>query len=374
MSDGTQDAVHSRIVVKVGSSTLTDADGRVDHDYIASLVEQISALKDRGAAVVLVSSGAIVAGMEALGMSERPDDMPSLQAAASVGQVRLVESYAEHFTRHGVAVGQVLLTRHDTGHRDSYLHARDTFERLLDLGAVPIVNENDTVAVEEIRIGDNDTLAALVATMIGANLVVLLSDIEGLYDADPRVVEEASLLESVEELTADMMAAAGGTGSTLGSGGMATKVEAAKVLMKAGIPMVICDGRRPNAVVDAAEGRSVGTRFSGGESTIGARKLWIALGRRPAGEIVIDDGAVDALVRRGKSLLAAGVVSVSGTFEAGDAVVLKEGSGAVIARGLSEFSSRELDRIKGMRTSDIQAAHPEIANTEVVHRDRLVVL
>ncbi len=364
----------SRVVVKVGSSTLTNAEGRVDHDYIASLVEQMCTLKDGGASVVIVSSGAIAAGMEALGMRERPDDMPSLQAAASVGQVRLVEAYAEHFARHAVTVGQVLLTRHDTGHRDSYLHARDTFERLLSLGAVPIVNENDTVAVEEIRFGDNDTLAALVATMICADLVIVLSDIEGMYDADPRIAEEASLLENVEELTADLLAAAGGTGSVVGSGGMATKVEAAKVLMKAGIHMVICDGRRPNAIVDAAEGRSVGTRFSGSESTIGARKLWIALGRKSAGEIVIDDGAVEALQKRGKSLLAAGVVAVAGKFEAGDAVVLKDRSGGVVARGLSEFSAIDLDRIKGMRTADIKAAHPGMAGTEVVHRDRLVIL
>ncbi len=186
--------------------------------------------------------------------------------------------------------------------------------------------------------------------------------------------DEASLLENVEELTADLMAAAGGTGTSLASGGMTTKVDAAKVLMKAGIPMIICDGRRVDALVDAAEGRSVGTRFTGGESTIGARKLWIALGRKTAGEIVVDDGAVEALLRRGKSLLAAGVTHVEGKFEAGDAVVLKDGSGAVIARGLTEFSASELDRIKGMRTADIRAAHPEIASTEVVHRDHLVIL
>ncbi len=182
---------HSRVVVKVGTSTLTDATGRIDSGYIDSLVEQMCVLKKDGADVVLVSSGAIAAGLEAFGMRERPDDMPSLQAAASVGQVRLIEVYAERFAARGVSVGQVLLTRHDTGHRESYLHARDTFERLLTLGVVPIVNENDTVAVEEIRIGDNDTLAALVATMISADLVVLLSDIEGLYDADPRLVRRS---------------------------------------------------------------------------------------------------------------------------------------------------------------------------------------
>lgn len=366
-------SVYSRVVVKVGSSTLTKPNGGLDHDYIAQLVEQLCTLRAEGTSAVLVSSGAIAAGLESLGLEKRPDDMPSLQAAASVGQVRLVEAYAQHFARHDVPVGQVLLTRHDTGHRESYLHARDTFERLFAFGAVPIVNENDTVAVEEIRIGDNDTLAALVATMVSADLVVLLSDIQGLYDADPRVVEEASLLDNVAELTADLVAAAGGSSSAVGSGGMLTKLEAAKVLMKAGIPMVICDGRKPGAVIDAAEGRPVGTLFAGGESSISARKLWIALGRKPAGEIVIDDGAVQALVERGKSLLAAGVVSVSGKFVAGDAVVLKGQAGNVVARGLSELSAADLDRIKGMRSSAIEAAHPHIASTEVVHRDRLVI-
>jgi glutamate 5-kinase len=365
---------YARIVVKVGSSTLSRPDGGLDHDYVAGLVGELCDLRAGGASVILVSSGAIAAGVESLGLDKRPEDMPSLQAAASVGQVRLVEAYARPFAERGVAVGQVLLTRHDTGHRESYLHARDTFERLLALGAVPIVNENDTVAVEEIRIGDNDTLAALVATMVSADLVVLLSDIEGLYDADPRLAGEASLLENVDELTDDLLAAAGGIGSKLGSGGMATKLEAARVLMKAAIPMVICDGRRARAVTDAAEGRPVGTFFAGGESSVGARKLWIALGRKPAGEVVIDDGAVVALRERGKSLLPAGVVSVSGSFARGDAILLKDRAGNVVARGLSELSSADVDMVKGKRTPQIEATHPDIGSTEVVHRDRLVIL
>ena len=364
---------YKRIVIKVGSNTLTGDTPRIDRAYATDLVDQICEVRDQGASVVLVSSGAIVAGLEALGMSERPPDMPSLQAAASVGQVRLVETYARLFGERGVVVGQVLLTRHDTGHRESYLHARHTFERLLEMGTVPIVNENDTVAVDEIRFGDNDTLAALVATLISADLVVLLSDIEGMYDADPRLAEEARLLEQVEELTEDLVAAAGGTGSIHGSGGMATKIEAAKVLRRAGIPMVICDGRRERVIVDAAAGRPVGTLFAGGDASISARKLWIALGRKPAGEIVVDDGAKAALTERGKSLLPAGVVAVVGTFTAGDAVVLKDGSGRAFARGLSEISSAELEQVKGMKTSEIASAKPEIANCEVVHRDHMVV-
>jgi glutamate 5-kinase len=365
---------YTRIVVKVGSSTLARVEGGIDLEYVGSLVEQLCELREAGISVALVTSGAILAGMEALGLDKRPSDIASLQAAAAVGQVRLIETYAGRFAERGVPVGQVLLTRHDTGHRESFLHARDTFDRLFAMGAVPVVNENDTVAVDEIRFGDNDSLAALVATMVSADLVVLLSDIAGLYDADPRIAEEARLLDRVDVLTDDLMAAAGGTGSAAGSGGMATKVEAAKVLMKAGIPMVICDGRRPHAVVDAASGKSVGTMFTGGEGSIGARKLWIALGRKPAGEIVIDDGACKALVERGKSLLPAGVVSVTGVFNAGDAVVLKSRAGALIGRGLSEISAADLDLVKGMRTPDIETKYPEIAGAEVVHRDRLVIL
>ncbi|MBI5230993.1 MAG: glutamate 5-kinase [Coriobacteriales bacterium] len=364
----------NRVVIKVGSSTLAGESGGVDRAYVRDLVEQVARLREAGTQVVLVSSGAIAAGLERLELGERPTDMPSLQAAASVGQVALVETYAVLFGEKGLAVGQVLLTRHDTGHREAYLHARDTVERLLALGAVPIVNENDTVAVDEIRFGDNDTLAALVATMVGADLVVLLSDIEGMYDADPRTAKGATLLKCIDELTADHLAAAGGSGSDIGSGGMATKLEAARVLMRAGIPMVICDGRRENVVVDCVEGKTVGTAFAGGESTLGARTLWIALGRKPAGEIVIDDGARQALVTGGKSLLPAGVVQVSGSFRAGDAVVLMDRSGAVVARGLSELSSAELDRVKGMKSVQVAEVLGTTASTEAVHRDKLVIL
>jgi glutamate 5-kinase len=364
----------NRVVVKVGSSTLALPDGGLDLASISRIVSQIADLTERGVRVALVTSGAIAAGIDRLGLESRPSDMPSLQAAASVGQVSLIQTYAALFGARGLAVGQVLLTRHDTGHRESFLHARDTFERLFELGAVPVVNENDTVAVDEIRFGDNDTLAALVATMIGADLVLLLSDIAGLYDADPRLCEEAHLLDHVEELTEDLIAAAGGVGSSVGSGGMATKIEAANVLMKAGIPMVICDGRRENVIVDAARGRHVGTEFAGGEATLGARKLWIALGRKPAGAVVVDDGARDALLRRNKSLLPAGVVDVEGNFVRGDAIVLRDTSGHVIARALSEMSSIEIERVKGLRTSQVCEVLPGVVPKEVVHRDRLVML
>lgn len=362
-----------RIVVKVGTSTLAPQGEKIDRAFVDALAAQICTLRDEGFAPVIVTSGAIAAGLERLGLSARPTDMPSLQAAASVGQVALVQTYAEAFEARGVVVGQVLLTRHDTGHREAFLHARDTFERLVALGAVPVVNENDTVAVDEIRFGDNDTLAALVATMVGAEMVVLLSDIAGLYDADPRMSAEARLLEQVDELTEDLVAAAGGAGTEGGSGGMATKVEAARVLMKAGIPLVVCDGRRVDVVLDAAHGRQCGTVFSAKEGTLGARKLWIALGRRPAGEIVIDDGAVTAVRERNTSLLPAGVLAVKGEFTVDDAVVLTDTQGVVVGRGLTGLSSGDIALVSGMKSAAIAESYPQLAGREVVHRDRLVV-
>lgn len=364
----------SRIVVKVGSSLLTNEGGGLDRGFIGTLAGQVATLRSSGKEVVVVTSGAIAAGTEALGMASRPQDIPSLQAAASVGQTCLIGAYAGAFSEHGLVVGQVLVTRHDTGHRQQYLHARDTFDRLLTLGAVPVVNENDTTAVDEIRFGDNDTLAAIVATMIRADLVVMLTDTEGLYTSDPRVNEEADLLERVEELTDEMVAGAGGAGSDVGTGGMATKVEAARVLMKAGIDMVLCDGRLPGVLADVADGGSVGTLFSGADGQMKSRKLWIALGMRSSGTVAIDAGAKKALVDHGKSLLPAGVVGVTGEFEVGDTVVLEGPGGEFVARGITAMSSADLDRVKGMRTADIPSVLPGYAGEEVVHRDYLVVL
>ena len=363
-----------RVVIKVGSSTLAPEGEGLDRAYVDALMEQIGQVRESGVEVVLVTSGAIAAGIQALGLHSRPTDMPSLQASAAVGQVQVLGMYAALAAARGIRVGQVLVTRHDTAHRQAYLHARDTLERLLLLGVMPVVNENDTVAVDEIRFGDNDTLAALVATMVRADLVVLLTDIEGLYDADPRQTAEARLVEHVAELTEQVMTAAGGTGTGVGSGGMATKVEAARVLMRAGIPMIVCDGRREGVVPDAVAGKPVGTFFAGGEVELGARKLWIALGGTPKGEVVIDEGAAVALRQRGKSLLPAGVISVSGTFAPGDAIVLKDTSGEVVARGLTALSAQELETVRGLQIGQIAEVLPAAAGKTVVHRDHLVIL
>jgi glutamate 5-kinase len=363
-----------RIVVKVGTSTLTGPDGRVDRVWLADLARQVASLRDGGADVVVVSSGAIAAGVEALGLDSRPADLTGLQAAAAVGQVRLIGTYDEVLASVGAPVAQVLLTRHDTGHRQAYVFACRTLDRLLDMRVVPVVNENDTTAVEEIRFGDNDTLAALVGVMVQADLVVLLTDIEGLYDHDPGTDASAVLLEHVEELTDEVMAAAGGAGSTHGTGGMATKLDAARILMKAGIPMVVCDGRRPDVLTDAFAGEPVGTYFAGGEGEVEARKLWIAFARHPKGTVVVDAGARDALCLRGTSLLPAGVVRVEGRFAAGDPVAIADESWVQLARGLADVSSSDLERVKGLRSDAIAASHPALAGREVVHRDRLVIL
>jgi glutamate 5-kinase len=363
-----------RIVVKVGTSTLTGADGRVDRAWLADLARQTAALRAEGADVVVVSSGAIAAGIEALGLESRPADLTGLQAAAAVGQVRLIGTYAEVMAESGVPIAQVLLTRHDTGHRQAYVFACRTLDRLLEMRVVPVVNENDTTAVEEIRFGDNDTLAAIVGVMVQADLVVLLTDIEGLYDHDPGTDDAAILLEHVDELTDDVLAAAGGSGSEHGTGGMATKLDAARILMKAGIPMVVCDGRRPDVMLDAFAGQPVGTYFAGGEGEVEARKLWIAFARHPKGAIFVDDGAREALCLRGTSLLPAGVTRVEGGFAAGDPISIVDGSGAELARGLADVSSADLERIKGLRSDAIAAIDPSLSGREVVHRDRLVIL
>ncbi|MEA5076058.1 MAG: glutamate 5-kinase [Coriobacteriia bacterium] len=362
------------VVVKVGSSTVTGTDGRVDRAYLGSLGRQVRALAEQGYSVVVVTSGAIAAGFETLHFDERPTDMPTLQATAAVGQVLLVDAYREIFGAEGLTVGQVLVTRHEVGHRQQYVHACETLERLLELGVVPVVNENDTTAVEEIRFGDNDYLAALIGMMVHADLVLLLTDIEGLYSADPRTDADAHLLERVEEVTAEHLASAGGPGSGVGSGGMATKLEAARALMKAGIPMVVCDGRRDDVVVDAVAGKPVGTLFAGGQAAVKGRKLWLAYAGHPRGSVTIDDGAKHALCLRGGSLLPAGVVDVTGSFVIGDAIAVVDVEGRDIARGLAGMSSADLKRVRGLKTAEISRVLPNWDGAEVVHRDHLVIL
>ena len=353
-----------RVVVKVGSSTLVNQNGQLDRAFIGRLATEAAALRDEGWQMVIVSSGSIALGLGIMGHSgPRPNDMPMLQAAAAIGQVSLVNAYADTFRCFGMHVGQILLTRATTGVRESYLNARATIDELLAQGAVPVINENDTVATDEIRFGDNDTLAAMVATAIDADLVVLLSDIDGLYTADPRKDADAELLDHVSKLSQQIEASAGGVGSASGSGGMLTKVQAARVLMSAGIPMVIAEGHRRDTVTDACHGRSVGTRFFDSESLgMHARKSWIALGGKVRGRVTCDDGAVKALAEQGASLLPVGIAACQGSFAAGDPVDLVDAQGRLVGRGLAGYDSDKLSQLMGQRGAD-----------EFINRDQLVV-
>ena len=367
-----------RIVIKIGSSTLTDAQGRIDASYIDQLAAQVQTLRGMGSEVIIVTSAAIAAGLQALGMPpQRPKSIPILQAAAAVGQLELAKVYADTFANRGFKVGQILLTRFEIENRTTYLYARDTIEKLLELGVVPLINENDTVAVDEIRFGDNDTLAAQVAILIKADLTILLSDIEGLYAADPRIDEDAELFDTIGSFTKEIVRAAGEAGSVRGSGGMITKIEAARMLMAAGIPMVICEGHVPQVIVDVATGKQVGTRFmqENGRHQAGARKLWVALSGAAKGGIFIDDGAVKALREKGSSLLPVGVKRIEGDFESGQAVNINALDGFLIGRGITNYSSKELVLAAGLKSSELLSNRllNHLADTEVIHRDQMVV-
>ncbi|MDI6799350.1 MAG: glutamate 5-kinase [Actinomycetota bacterium] len=362
-----------RIVVKVGSSLITAASGRLDDAKLEKLVAQTAKVRKHGDFIIIVTSGAIAAGMESLGIDKRPKDIPSLQAAASVGQGLLIERYSNLFDKYGVRVGQVLVTQFDTTHRQQYLNTRNTLNKLFELGVVPIVNENDTTAVDEIKFGENDTLAALVASLVGADLLILLSDIKGLCTTDPNLDENAEMICVVEEITDEIEALAGGAGSKFGSGGMITKIRAAKIATMSGVSMVIADGMREDVIVDAVAGREVGTLFKPSKKRLSARKLWIAFGKASKGVVVVDAGAKKAVIEGRKSLLPAGILSYTGKFSVGDAVDVADEEAKVFAKGLTNYASEEMDKIKGLRGREALGEISEGASDELIHRDCLVV-
>jgi glutamate 5-kinase len=356
-----------RLVVKVGSSSLTTADGGLDSARLDALVEALAARRADGSQVVLVSSGAIAAGLAPLGLRRRPRDLATQQAAASVGQMLLVERYAQSFARYGLTVGQVLLTGEDIIRRVHYRNAKRTFERLLDLGVVPVVNENDAVTTDEIRFGDNDRLAALVAHLLHADALVLLSDVDGLYDGDPRR-SGARLITSVLGEADLAGVTAGGTGSAgVGTGGMASKVSAATVATAAGVHVVLTSADR---AAEALGGAEVGTWFAPTGRRLPTRLLWLRYASTPRGRLVLDDGAVEAVVARRMSLLAAGVTGVDGEFVAGDPVDLCDTRGGPVARGLVAYDAAELPPLLGRSSRDLADPY----RRELVHRDDLVLL
>lgn len=357
-----------RVVVKVGSSSLTDAKGRLDASRLKALVDVLAAVQASGRDVVLVSSGAIAAGMRPLRMKTRPRDLAGKQAAASVGQGLLIEKYAALFGRHGVTVGQVLLTVDDVTRKGNYTNALRTFTRLLELGVVPIVNENDTVATGEIRFGDNDRLAALVAHMVGADALVLLSDVDALYTAHPSdpSAQRIDEVTSLDDLAVDTSK----RGSAVGSGGMTTKLEAARIATHAGISVVLASA---DAVADALAGRVVGTLFHPTGKRRARRLLWLAYASKPRGELVLDAGAVRAVTERKASLLPAGVIGFKGTFHAGDPVALVDAAGTVWARGLVNYDVEDLPGIVGRSTRDLVAERGPAFDRELVHRDAMIL-
>ncbi|MEN9693094.1 MAG: hypothetical protein RLZZ330_738 [Actinomycetota bacterium] len=356
-----------RIVVKVGSSSLTTIDGGLDVDRLNNLVAAIASRTD--AEIVLVSSGAIAAGLAPLGLAKRPTDLASQQAAASVGQSRLMANYSSAFEGHNKKVGQVLLTVEDITRRINYNNAQKTLLRLIELGVVPVVNENDSVGTAEIRFGDNDRLAALVAILIQADALVLLSDVEGLFAGHPDT--GAPLIHQVLDHSELDQIDIGGTGSAIGSGGMMTKVEAAKIASAAGISVVLTNATNAKAAIS---GEEVGTLFVAAKSRKPSRTLWLEHASATRGEISVDAGAANALLNRGSSLLAAGVKSVKGEFEAGDAVDIKDENNATIARGLIAFASADIPKLIGKNTVEITEAFGEEFAKELIHRDDLVVL
>ena len=361
-----------RIVLKVGTSTLTGGKAVVDPRRITALAEDVAAVVRQRREVIVVSSGAIVTGAGLLGQRRPVRGLSHKQALAAVGQPLLMQRYAAAFESLGLRVGQVLLTQRDFANRRQYVNARRTLEALLGMGIVPIVNENDTVSIEEIQIGDNDTLSALVANLVGADLLVILSDVEGLMTDDPRRHRDARLIPEVTRIDAAVLRAARQTRTAQGVGGMATKITAARIATEAGVTTIVTGGERPQPLVRLLEGERHGTLFVPEPRPRSGRRRWLALGIPARGTVVIDDGAREAL-RRGGSLLAAGVVDVQGTFEPGEAILILDTGGAEVARGVSSYPSAQVVRIMGIRSTEIARVLGVRAPKEVVHRDNLIL-
>ena len=363
-----------RLVVKVGSGLVTASGAGASPERIGALAAEIASVRE-GRHVVLVTSGAITTGMARLGLPERPRSIPEKQAAAAVGQSALMWQYEAAFSRHGIPVGQVLLTAQDIGDRARYLNAKNTLLALLKFDVLPIVNENDTVAVEEIKVGDNDNLSALVASLLDADLLVLLTDVDGLYTDDPTVNARAKKLDTVLAVTDEIARLARDRADGVSVGGMATKLQAARKAAAAGVPMIIASGRDSGVLRRVIAGEPVGTYFAPKADRLGARKRWIAFAVPPQGRLMVDAGALAALTQRGKSLLPSGVVEVEGNFSSGEVVAVLGGAhGKEFARGVVNFDADELRKIRGAKTKDIEARLGYKSFDEVIHRDNLVIL
>ena len=363
-----------RIVLKVGSQVLTAKGKSLSQAVFDRLAREISAAKKKGYEVVIVSSGAIAAGMSRLGFLEKPKTIPQKQAAAAIGQSALMWNYERAFTCYGEKVAQILLTRDDLSNRRRYLNARNTLLTLLGLGVIPIINENDTVVVEEIKFGDNDNLSALVTSLVNADLLIILSDIDGLYDRDPRLSKNAKLIPLVRQVTPEMEKKASGTLSPISIGGMVTKLQAARKAALFGVPMILANGMVEGIMGRIFQAEDVGTLFTSEVNKLNSRKHWIAFTLEPQGRIIVDDGAKKAILQKGKSLLPSGVLATEGKFSLGDPVVLVDLQKEEFAKGLSNYGSAEINKIKGLKTTEVESKLGYKYGDEIIHRDDLVVL
>ncbi len=362
------------VVVKIGTNLLADKVHGINAERIDSLARSIQTAIARSANIALVSSGAIGAGVAAMKLSTRPRTIPDKQATAAIGQPLLMEAYVHSFRKLRIPIAQILLTKDDFSKRDRYVNARNTFASLFEKGVIPIINENDTVAIEEIRLGDNDNLSAMVATLIGADLLVILSDVDGLYTDDPSRNPSAELIGVVEQVNSRLERFARSNGSELSTGGMKTKIQAARRCAGAGITTVITNGRSPTSISDVLSGEFRGTIFLPAVKKLSKRKEWIGLVSHTAGKIVIDDGAKAAIAKRNKSLLPSGVLRVGGSFEAREVISIIDIEGNEIGKGIAGFSSSELAKIKGKKSTEIETILRRHTRSEVVHRDDLVLI
>ncbi|MFO0753418.1 MAG: glutamate 5-kinase [Thermodesulfovibrionales bacterium] len=363
-----------RVVVKIGSNILAEGGGGLNQKRISALAKDISEAAGSGHEVVIVSSGAVAAGMKKLGLKTKPREICLKQAAAAVGQSSLMWAYEKSFEEFGRKVAQILLTREDFSDRARYLNSKNTLATLLSYGILPIINENDTVATDEIKFGDNDQLAALVSGLIDAERLIILSDVDGLYPSDPKGNAQVRVIPCVDEITPEIEAMAGGAGSAVGTGGMYSKILAAKKAMSYGIKVNVISGKRKGLLLSLLGGEPHGTEFRPRTRSLSSRKGWIAYAIRPKGSLSMDEGAVHAVLKAGKSLLPSGILSVKGAFDTGDAVYCTDSLGRRIAKGIVNYSSLDVERIKGKRTSEIETILGYKYPDEVIHRDNLVVL
>jgi glutamate 5-kinase len=363
-----------RIVIKIGSRVLTGASNGIDPDFLKSLAQDVAQFRENGWEIVIVSSGAVAAGSRELGLVGRPKSIPQKQAAAAIGQSRLMQAYEGAFSRHRLKVAQILLTREDLANRQRFLNARATLDMLLSCAVIPIINENDTVVVEEIKFGDNDNLSALVTNLIEAHLLVIMTDIDGFYDSDPRSNPDARLIPLVRAVTREVEQAGGGSASSVGTGGMITKLAAAKKASRYGVPTIIINGRTPGSLAQALAGQEIGTFFLPAKENLNRRKHWIAYTLRPKGRIIVDSGALEVLSAHGRSLLPSGIYRVEGEFDRGACVRVCGPDGTEFARGIVDYSHNEIEKILGHKSREIEDILGYRYGDEIIHCDNLVML